>query len=484
MALSAQDVATLSRLLDDASALPAEARETWMASLMPPDDRLRSALADMLTWRDDSGFAGWLNTPPAIDCAPRCRVGAPAEVGPYLLLRELGNGGMASVWLARRAGADDGRRFAVKFPHRGHAIADLSHRLARERAILSTLHHAGIVPLVDATVDHDGYPCLVLEYVDGEHIDQFCRSRRLGLHERLQLFIQAAEAVAHAHCCQVVHRDLKPANILVSSDARVHLLDFGIAAILRQETLQPMTLTMSGGRPLTPDYASPEQLRGEAVGPASDIYSLGVVLYELLCERRPHRPKTEGLHAFIQSIVAAVPTLPSRSVDDPALSRALEGALDAILMKALRKSALDRFTSVDEMLLDLRRFLSGRAVESIDAMVGCSQTARLADPVSRELAQRGILRRFARGDTLVREGDPGTELYVLLAGRCEAVGRSPTGSRPASGRWRWASVSANCRWTAGSGTPRSSRSRRPSARRSATEPWPRPWPTIPSLQRS
>src|SRR5882672_2598287 len=290
MALAASELAQVSRLLDDALELDAADRERWLAALPAEHAMLVPVLRAMLARDADSDHV--------LDQAPRLRehneevegqaVQAGAQVGPYRLIREIGRGGMGTVWLAERADGTLKRQIALKLPRMAW-VSGLAERMRRERDILAVLEHPNIARLYDAGVDTQGRPYLALEYVKGEPIDRYCRAHQLTLAQRLQLFLQVARAVAHAHARLIVHRDLKPSNILVAADGTVRLLDFGIAKLLEGDTGPATDLTALVGRALTPDYASPEQIKGEPITVASDVYSLGVLLYELLTGERPGR---------------------------------------------------------------------------------------------------------------------------------------------------------------------------------------------------
>ena len=364
------DWPALSALLDQALALPASERSTWLASLAGERPALREALAGLLE------AAPGVATDELLDVLPR--FGAPADeggdslaaprpgdaVGPYRLLSELGRGGMGAVWLAERADGQPRRKIALKLPHIGWAPG-LAARLARERDILASLAHPNIARLYDAGVDQLGRPYLALEYVDGVPIDRFCESHALPLRARLDLVLQIAAAVGHAHTRLVVHRDLKPSNILVTASGEVHLLDFGIAKLLQDEDGGEATeLTRIAGRALTPDYASPEQIRGEPIGTPSDVYSLGVVIYELVAGARPYSLKAAGTSGLAEAIAAAEALPASRAATDPPLKRQLAGDLDAILNKALKKDPAQRYAAVAALADDLERHLRGEPVKA------------------------------------------------------------------------------------------------------------------------
>jgi serine/threonine-protein kinase len=259
-------------------------------------------------------------------------------VGLYQLVRELGQGGMGAVWLAERADGLVKRAVALKLPHGAWRRAGLAGRMARERDILATLEHPHIARLYDAGLTTAEQPFLALEYVEGVPIDQYCAATdsrpALGLRAKLRLFLQVAQAVAYAHGKLVLHRDLKPANILVTRDGYVRLLDFGIAKLLADGEVKETRLTQFAGRALTLDYASPEQIRAEALAVTSDVYSLGVVLYELLTGSRPYKLKRDSRGALEDAILEAEPPRPSNAAP-PENGASLRGALDTILLKAL-----------------------------------------------------------------------------------------------------------------------------------------------------
>jgi serine/threonine protein kinase/formylglycine-generating enzyme required for sulfatase activity len=306
----------------------------------------------------------------------------PRRLGPYRLLRLVGQGGMGVVFEAERADGAYAGRVAIKMLRPGPATAGLSRRFLAERRTLARLEHPGIARLVDAGADESGAPWLALEYVDGESLDTWCDRQRLPLRARLELFVEVAAAVAHAHEQLIVHRDLKPANILVDGGGRVRLLDFGIAKVLDPEA-EEAGLTRTGERAMTPAYASPEQLAGLDVGPRSDVYSLGLVLFELLSGRRPYRGEThsllglsraletEGLDSPGRALRREQPGQPSaaelaarRGTTPRALERALAGDLTRICALALHAEPARRYANAGELCADLRRFLAGEPVRA------------------------------------------------------------------------------------------------------------------------
>ncbi len=266
---------------------------------------------------------------------------------------------MAEVWLAQRADGLLGRPVAVKLPRCGFSDSQFCQRLAREREILDCLSHPNIARLLDAGTALDGKPFLVLEFVDGEPIVDYCRRHGLSIQQRLELFLQVARAISFAHHSLVLHRDLKPSNILVTAEGKAYVLDFGIAKLLDHGRTEDSDLTMSAGRALTLPYASPEQIAGLPLTVGSDVYSLGVVLYELLTGSRPYQLAT---HAVCHTAEMPGPPPPSAVNPDRQGRRTLQGDLDNVILKALKGSLEKRYQSVDAFQDDIRRYLERRPV--------------------------------------------------------------------------------------------------------------------------
>ena len=359
--MSPAGLSRLSALLDVGFDLAGDEREAWLQSLRGDDESLVATLRKLLLSRD-------VETGDMLECGPSFAAGAGGaepgdDVGPYRLLKEIGTGGMGAVWLAERSDGALKRKVALKLPHVGWAPG-LAERFEREREILGSLEHAHIARLYDAGFDVRGRPYMALEYVEGVAIDAYCRDRRLGVAQRLALLLQVSDAVAFAHARLVLHRDLKPGNILVTAQGEVRLLDFGIAKLMEGELTRETALTQAAGRALTLDYASPEQIRGEAVGTASDVYSLGVVAYELLTEARPYKLKRGSAAELEEAIAAQDVPLASSTAGDPQLARQLKGDLDAILNRALKKNAAERYPTVDALAQDWQRYLEGRRVQA------------------------------------------------------------------------------------------------------------------------
>ncbi len=304
------------------------------------------------------------------------------RIGPYLLIRRIGVGGMGEVYLAARADGQFEHRVALKLVRPGLGSEQILARFRSERQILARLQHPNIARLLDGGLTEEGQPYFVLEYIDGQPIDAYADAHQLSIDERLDLFGQVCRAVTYAHANLVVHRDLKPSNILVTADGQVKLLDFGIARMVSEdETAEPLTRT--GGGVMTPAYASPEQARGEPVNVSTDIYSLGVVLYELLTGLRPYDVDSRNPIEAARVICGVAPERPSTAVTEAGdaaatsetigkargmevgrLRRRLSGDLDVICLKALRKETERRYASAHEMGEDIRRHLGGRPIRA------------------------------------------------------------------------------------------------------------------------
>jgi serine/threonine protein kinase len=395
--------AQLNRLLDEALDRPASERLGWVDSLGDEYSQLKPGLRDLLQRAAGVETGEFLHTLPKFDAGALTGPSAAAgeSVGPYRLVRELGSGGMGAVWLAERVDGLINRPVALKLPHLVAArSAGLAERMAREREILASLDHRNIARLLDAGVTADGQPFLALEYVEGVPIDRFCAEGAgrgpLDTVARLRLFRQVAEAVGYAHGKLVLHRDLKPTNILVTPSGGVKLLDFGIAKLLDEGKTTETRLTALSGRALTPDYASPEQISGEPLTVASDVYSLGVILFELLTGVRPYKLKRDSRGALEEAILNAEPARASQ-VAEAAARKTLRGDLDTILGKALKKIPGERYSTVQELSEDVLRYLDHRPVR--------------AQPENRWYR----LGKFIRRNRLAVGATSGTFVVILLA---------------------------------------------------------------------
>lgn len=351
-----------------------------------PPERRRAYLdgLDDAVWPRDMRDEVWAMLDLSGDTDPRLSVGrgvagdagslAGQRIGPYEIIRKIGSGGMGVVYEAMRADDQYHKRVALKIVQ-GALTFDLTlARFRRERQILASLEHRNIATLLDGGVTSDGRPFLVMEYVEGEPITTWCDARRSAIRDRIALFRQVCGAVQYAHKNLVVHRDLKPANIFVTADGTVKLLDFGIAKLLNEELDDPdMPLTRGGARPFTPEYASPEQIRGTTLTTASDVYALGVVLYELLTGRLPHRFAGHSLADIERTVFTDPISRPSVVITDAAAivrdersaaraRRTLHGELDQIALMALRIEPERRYASAEALNEDLRRYLTGMPV--------------------------------------------------------------------------------------------------------------------------
>ncbi len=368
--------------------LRSEERDALLAEVADDDPELAREVADLIDSHRREGAVDRLRD------RLRSGLGAPPRrtgdrVGSYRILRELGSGGMGEVFLAEREDPDFRQRVALKLVSARGRSEEFRRRFLRERRILATLDHPNIARLLDAGVAEDGRPYLAMERVDGVPIDRHCDQARLGIRERLALFDSVCRAVHYAHRNLIVHRDLKPGNVLVTADGQPKLLDFGIAKLLVEEDGGTTPLTRTGRLPMTPEYASPEQVRGEPVTTASDVYSLGVLLYELLSGHRPHRLRGKTPAEIERMVCEVEPEPPSTTLDRTGsadggdaeqrvataeavsrarntqperLKRRLAGDLDTIALKALRKEPGRRYGSAAELADDIERHLSGRPV--------------------------------------------------------------------------------------------------------------------------
>jgi serine/threonine protein kinase len=369
----------LSPYLDHVLGLTGEDRSIWLASLHVENPVMANQLEVLLREHRQLAEAGFLDKSfvrrPAPDLAGQ-------TLGVYTLISQVGYGGMGSVWLAERNDGRFERRVAVKFLNLALIGKSGEERFRREGRILAFLVHPHIAELVDAGVSQAGQPYLVLEHIEGAHIDSYCDQNRLDVPARIRLFLDVLGAVAKAHANLIVHRDLKPSNVLVRIDGQAKLLDFGIAKLMENEGLagEATQLTVEGELAMTPEYSAPEQLKGEAVTTATDVYALGVLLYVLLTG---HHPAGRGPHSPADLMKAVVDTEPMRPSEIVDLSRddtgimaterattpdklrsLLRGDLDTILAKALKKDPCERYGSVTALADDLRRYLRDQPISA------------------------------------------------------------------------------------------------------------------------
>ena len=378
---SPQPWAQVKALFEALADLSPQERERRLA-VAEVNDATRNEVRSLLAHHPDAeaAISNFLN-PPAAACVLNARAQAVAATPPnrqgqrfgaWQIVGPLGSGGMGDVFEARRADGSYEGRAAVKVLKRGMDSSAVLRRFAQERQALARLSHPHIARLLDAGASDEGLPYFVMEFVSGSPIDQAVNG--VPLKARLNLFLQLADAVAYAHRNLLVHRDLKPGNVLVTPKGDVKLLDFGIAKALDplEANDRPDSNTTVGGvRPYTPNYASPEQVRGEPISTATDVYSLGVLLYQMLTGVRPTGRAATTPAQAARSVLEDEPTRPSRlsarEAIDPqwsATRKTLEGDLDNILLKALEKSPDRRYASVDAMAADVTAFLQGRPVSA------------------------------------------------------------------------------------------------------------------------
>jgi serine/threonine protein kinase len=368
-------------------------RAAYLRVTCAGDDAMRREVESLLASHDDaSGFLA----KPAADLGFTLHYSGDESgeypsgfrAGPYQLEKRIGRGGMGSVWLA--SSPQNGAKVAVKLVKRGMDSSEILRRFRMERQVLASLHHPNIARLIDGGSTPEGMPYLAMEYVEGTPIDQFCESRASAITDRLKLFLEVCAAVQYAHQNLVVHRDIKTGNILVTQAGVVKLLDFGIAKLLRTDlsTLE-MAQTRPELRPMTLDYASPEQVRGDAITTSTDVYSLGVLLYKLLTGKMPYGVTTRSPDAIRKAILEMEPRRPStviladdshaipqatqrievateetRAIARRRLKKKLSGDLDMIILKALRKEPQRRYLSVEQFSIDIRRYLDRRPVSA------------------------------------------------------------------------------------------------------------------------
>jgi tetratricopeptide (TPR) repeat protein len=340
---------------------PAAARQSYLDEACAGDRALRDEVLAMLAQHDtDPDFLEPVVQLSALglelSAGAESREPKAQRYGAYRLVRELGAGGMGVVFLAMHEGPDFQRAVALKVIRRGLDTEDVLRRFQLERRILAALRHPNVANLVDAGQTEDGRPFFVMDFVEGMPIDDYCESRKLSVTQRLKLIQQVCDAVQHAHNNLIVHRDLKPGNILVSQAGVPILLDFGIGKLLDpRETAGEQASTRTTARAFTPEYAAPEQIRGEPVSTATDVYGLGLLLYMLLAGRRPFSP--ENGFAFEKAVLETEPPRPSSFG-----GRELAGDLDTIVLKALRKEPERRYTSVAALSDDIQRHIDGKPV--------------------------------------------------------------------------------------------------------------------------
>ncbi len=389
-----------------ASELDASQRKKFLNRECGTDPALRAEIESLLAASEDTtiffdhGFPGPSSSNVDEQVGDDPSLGR--VLGAYRLMRRLGEGGMGQVFLAARIDGEFDQQVAIKLMRTPWIGPELLQRFLAERQILARLEHPGIARLIDAGTSPLGQPYLVMDYVDGVPIDHFCKQQQLSIRQRLRLFLKVCEAVKHAHARLVVHRDIKPSNVMVTADGSPRLLDFGIARLLDGDPDTP-ALTRIPGQFLTPEYASPEQVRGEPITTASDVYSLGVMLYQLLTDQLPFRLTDTTPQQLVDLVCTKVPTRPSqRSGSGDATARngwfrELRGDIDTMVMQALGKTPEHRYPSVAALADDIERYLECRPI--------------LARPPSRTYVMSRFLRRHRAAASVA-----GIALTAVIAG--------------------------------------------------------------------
>lgn len=348
-------------VLGDALELPESRRAAYLDEACKDDPDLRSEVEALLAASNDT--ADFIETPALAHSDDWLSGLIGSRIGPYRVVELLGEGGMGAVYRGVRDDGDFQQQIAIKLVKRGMDTNAILRRFRSERRILAKLDHPNICKLLDGGVTDDGLPYFVMEFLQGTPIHEYCEQRNLSIPARLLLFLQVCSAVEYSHRNLVVHRDLKAKNILVTEDGIPKLLDFGIAKLLDRDSTTNPDPTVAADRLFTPDYASPEQIRGDAITTAADVYSLGVLLYEILTDRRPFQltglPQQEMARILSEEDPPKPSTIANRQV-----SRELAGDLDTIIQKAMHKDPVRRYGSAEQMASDLRRHLEGRPVQA------------------------------------------------------------------------------------------------------------------------
>ncbi|TYP95305.1 serine/threonine protein kinase [Fodinibius salinus] len=360
-------------IVDQALELPEGKRETFVQERCEGNPKLKGEVTQLLESIFDS--EGWLENPKEYkqdfyyEIADDIEELAPdhsligQQVGSYTIKKKIGEGGMGTIYQAERSGDDFAHQVAIKIIRSSKASRQNVQRFRREQHILAGLHHPNIAQLFDGGVTHDGTPYIIMEYVDGIPIDKYCKTNDCTLEHKIELFKAVLQAVRYAHENLVVHRDLKPGNILVDNNGNIKILDFGISKLLKDD--ESLELTQTGTRLLTPRYAAPEQVRQENITTATDMYALGVILYELLSGAYPFDFTELSQYEMEQAIVEKEPPKPSSKISDaPTLQKRLNSDLDAIALKALRKEPDRRYRVANELLEDLDNYQRGIPVSA------------------------------------------------------------------------------------------------------------------------
>lgn len=360
-------------IIDGVLELPEEKRNTFISQQCDGNKRLKGEVTSLLESIFNS--EGWLEDPQTykrdfyeeISTDEESFTSGPSligrSIGSYTIKEQIGKGGMGSVYLAERGDGQFEHQVAIKIIQQGKATKENIQRFQRERNILAGLNHPGIAKLFDGGLTEDGFPYLVMEYVEGTPIDEYCQKDNSSTEKKVLLFRQVLEAVRHAHENLVIHRDLKPTNILVDAKGNVKILDFGISKLV-EEKETTATLTQTGARLLTPKYAAPEQITQSNITTATDLYALGIVFYKLLTGNDPFNMDTLSRYEMEQVILEQQPLKPSAKVSSSAYRKQLKGDLDAITLKSIRKEADQRYRVANEFLEDLHNYQQGLPVSA------------------------------------------------------------------------------------------------------------------------
>ncbi|HTL93370.1 MAG TPA: serine/threonine-protein kinase, partial [Steroidobacteraceae bacterium] len=351
--------ADVSPYLDEALELDPRERDSWLAALAATAPLLASELRQLLALHADNRASGFMER-----SSLRGEESLAGEqIGPYTIERLLGRGGMGSVWLARRSDGQFEGSVAIKLLDRRGLGRDAAEQIRHEASLLARLSHPHIARMFDAGVRENGQPYLILEYIAGERIDRYCAAHQLPLAARLRLFLGVLDAVAHAQSQLVVHRDLKPSNVLVTSDGVVKLLDFGVAALQPLRQTQPIPPT-EGAQALTPGYAAPEQLRGEPVSAATDVYALGVLLYVLITGEHPYGTHDSTHTALLRAALTDELRPASERLTAAVERHKVRGDLDAVIARALSRDPAARYATAAEFASDVRAYLGNFPVRA------------------------------------------------------------------------------------------------------------------------
>lgn len=355
-------------IIDEILQLPEDQQETYIEKRCSDDEQTMTEVIDLLHairesegWLEDSyqfrdSLLNELANDFELKTSQQSFIGS--KIGSYTIRKKIGEGGMGAVFLGERSDGDFEHQVAIKIVRQGFTIGENIQRFRREQKILAGMNHPGIARLFDGGVTDDGSPYIIMEYVDGMPITEYCKQQNCTIDDKLSLFIQVLKAVRHAHENLVIHRDLKPGNILVTESGDVKVLDFGISKLLEED--DSPTITQTGARLLTLKYAAPEQIKQTNITTATDLYALGVMFYELVADDLPFDLNDKSRYESEQIILNESPPKPSGKVSSDQLKKNLSGDLDAICLKSLRKEPEKRYRVANEFLGDLKKLSERR----------------------------------------------------------------------------------------------------------------------------